>query len=156
MKWERTVQKSYLTSEETCGYENRTRYFTVAEANRALVLVRRIVSDVVAQYNRMLDLHETLESSSTGRTPRHMELLRESLIASVNQLQHCQEELTAVGVDLRDWALGIADFPCLYDGRVVSLCWKLGEPEVAYWHELDEGFAGRRSVKLMLPARAAG
>ncbi|MEX0979285.1 MAG: DUF2203 family protein, partial [Pirellulales bacterium] len=41
---------------------------------------------------------------------------------------------------------GLVDFPCRMDGRIVFLCWKLGEPEVTHWHELDSGYAGRQSL----------
>jgi hypothetical protein len=41
---------------------------------------------------------------------------------------------------------GLVDFPALWDGRLVYLCWKLGEPEVLYWHEIDAGFAGRQPL----------
>jgi hypothetical protein len=41
---------------------------------------------------------------------------------------------------------GLVDFPSLMDGRIVYLCWRLGEPEVLHWHELKSGFAGRQSL----------
>ena len=45
-----------------------------------------------------------------------------------------------------DYDKGLIDFPSLHDGREVYLCWRLGEPQVAYWHELDAGFAGRQKL----------
>jgi len=140
------VQRSYLTSEHECSFDNGRHFFTPAQANKALVLVRRIVADVVTHYTRMLDLHEALESALASRTPRQTDLLRDSLIKCVNRLQSCQEELSAIGVELRDWALGIVDFPCRIDGRIVCLCWRYGEKDVHFWHEAQEGFASRRST----------
>ena len=49
-------------------------------------------------------------------------------------------------VELKDPFIGLIDFPCLMDGREVYLCWRLGEPELAHWHELDSGFAGRKRI----------
>jgi len=45
---------------------------------------------------------------------------------------------------------GLVDFPALVDGKEVYLCWKLGEPEVLFWHDMDAGFAGRQSLTAML------
>jgi hypothetical protein len=53
-------------------------------------------------------------------------------------------ELEALGVQLKDFDRGLVDFPSLRDGRVVLLCWQLGEgDELEWWHDLDAGFAGR-------------
>jgi hypothetical protein len=61
-------------------------------------------------------------------------------------LQDYVEELRHLGVEPKNGPEGLVDFPSLMDGRVVYLCWKLGEPEVLHWHELDAGFQGRQSL----------
>ena len=53
-------------------------------------------------------------------------------------------ELRELGVEFKDPVLGLVDFPAEMDGRVVHLCWKLDEPEVQFWHELNAGFSGRQ------------
>ena len=57
-------------------------------------------------------------------------------------------------MELRDWSLGIVDFPCLAAGSEVRLCWRWGEGQVAHWHEVDEGFANRKPIT-SLPRRPA-
>ena len=53
-------------------------------------------------------------------------------------------ELEALGVQLKDFDRGLVDFPSLREGRVVLLCWQLGEgDELEWWHDMDTGFAGR-------------
>ena len=53
-------------------------------------------------------------------------------------------ELESLGVQLKDFERGLIDFPSLRDGRVVLLCWQLGEgDELEWWHDVDAGFAGR-------------
>lgn len=53
-------------------------------------------------------------------------------------------ELDTLGVQLKDFERGLVDFPSLRDGRVVLLCWQLGEgDELEWWHDVDAGFAGR-------------
>jgi hypothetical protein len=53
------------------------------------------------------------------------------------------EGLEAIGVQVKDPEIGLCDFPSIRGGRLVLLCWRLGEPSVDYWHELDAGYAGR-------------
>jgi len=50
------------------------------------------------------------------------------------------------GVQLKDLEIGLVDFAAEHDGRTVLLCWQYGEPEVAFWHGVDEGFAGRKPL----------
>ena len=57
------------------------------------------------------------------------------------QMHEYERELQQLGVELKDYFTGLIDFPCRMDGREVYLCWRLGEPEVGHWHELDAGFA---------------
>jgi hypothetical protein len=55
-------------------------------------------------------------------------------------------EIDAMGVQVKDLDIGLLDFPCLVDGRIVLLCWKLGEENITHWHGTDEGFAGRKLI----------
>jgi hypothetical protein len=52
-----------------------------------------------------------------------------------------------LGVEVKDLDMGIVDFPSLRDGREVYLCWRVDEPTVAYWHDLDAGFRGRQPLE---------
>ena len=61
-------------------------------------------------------------------------------------------EIHAAGVQVKDLDIGLLDFPCVVDGLTILLCWKLGEPAIAYWHSVEEGFAGRKPID----ARIAG
>jgi hypothetical protein len=55
-------------------------------------------------------------------------------------------EIIAAGVQVKDLDIGLLDFPCLIEGKIVLLCWKMGEPAIAHWHGLEEGFAGRKPI----------
>ncbi len=56
-------------------------------------------------------------------------------------------ELDALGVQIKDYSRGLIDFPSLRDGRVVLLCWQLGEGDhLEWWHDVDTGFAGRQPL----------
>jgi hypothetical protein len=64
----------------------------------------------------------------------------------VETIAECVAALEAAGVQVKDMDEGLVDFPARHGGRDVLLCWKVGEAEVAHWHGLDEGFAGRKPL----------
>lgn len=121
--------------------------FTLASANQALVLVRRVVTDIVRDYNEMLVLRrrreELAESSSAGQDFSDFD---RRIAERFERLNALQRELGAIGCLLKDWASGLVDFPARLDGRPVYLCWCLGEDAITHWHEVNAGFAGRRPV----------
>jgi len=55
-------------------------------------------------------------------------------------------EIDSIGVQVKDLNIGLLDFPCEVEGRVVLLCWKLGEKAITHWHGTEEGFAGRKPI----------
>jgi hypothetical protein len=129
------------------------KYFTAAQANAALPLVRAIVRDITALARDLRDRHERLARLES--TPRESlgEAYKEELQQIQAEFERDQErmreyeaELKGLGVELKDYYTGLVDFPCRMDGREVYLCWRMGEPDVAHWHELDAGFAGRRKL----------
>ena len=71
---------------------------------------------------------------------------RALFLAMAETLRDQIEEILATGCVIKDVESGLVDWPALYEGREIWLCWKYGEQEVGYWHELNSGFAGRRPV----------
>jgi hypothetical protein len=133
------------------------KYFTIDEANHALPLVRAIVADIVRQYREISERKERLAQiqrsrGSKNRSPagdlysEEMVQVEEDLEKDIGVLQGFIEELEGLGVEIKDLGKGLVDFRALMEGREVYLCWLLGEDEVAHWHELDAGFAGRQSL----------
>lgn len=55
-------------------------------------------------------------------------------------------EIDATGVQVKDLDMGLLDFPCVVGGKVILLCWKMGEEKITHWHGLEEGYAGRKLV----------
>lgn len=122
------------------------RYFSVAQANRALVLVRRIVADIVRDYRRLRGLQEAYESYDQKGNQTQAEQARQSYVDVFNHLSELRDELEEIGCELKDYDLGLVDFPARLNGRDVVLCWKLGESTIGFWHELEGGFAGRQPL----------
>jgi len=135
----------------------RKKYFKVEEANQALPLVKAVVSDIVSKYKEIQERKERLlllrpknarrqDSSSDSMYSEELQQAEQDLEAEVVRLQEYIQELQALGIDFKDPVMGLVDFPALMDGREVCLCWKLGESEVAFWHEVEAGFQGRQSL----------
>ncbi len=65
---------------------------------------------------------------------------------SVQHLKDTLEEISALGVQVKDLDMGLLDFPCAVDGEVILLCWKLGEERIGFWHGQEEGYKGRKPI----------
>jgi len=129
------------------------RLFTVEQANASLPLVRAITSDLVRMSREVLDRRERLALLTSNRPANAKDLysqelaqIEEELEKDSHQLQYYVDELLELGVEPKSGPEGLVDFPSLLDGRLVFLCWKLGESEVLHWHELDAGYSGRQSL----------
>jgi hypothetical protein len=126
-------------------------YFTPAQANATLPLVRAIVHDIVELAQTLRDRHKHLgEGQENAATPAHreeQEQFRAEFERGQERMREFEQELEQLGVELKDYFMGLVDFPSLQDGKEVYLCWRLGEPEVAHWHPLDAGFTGRKKIR---------
>ncbi|MGD8451654.1 MAG: DUF2203 domain-containing protein [Phycisphaerae bacterium] len=121
--------------------------FTVEQANRSLVLVSRVVGDIAASYARLMELRSQRQQMAAEiARAEDLPRLQTDIDATVEQLSQLHNELAAIGCVLKDWAGGLVDFPAVHEGRRVWLCWRLGEPSVTHWHELEGGFAGRHPI----------
>ena len=127
--------------------------FTVEEANAMLPLVRAIAQDLAELSRDVTDRRERLAHLLAGREldrddPYSSELaqVEDELRRDVERLQGYVAELRELGVEPKSGEEGLIDFPAMMDGRTVYLCWRLGEPEVLYWHETDTGFQGRQRL----------
>ena len=118
------------------------RRFTLAQANQALPLVRRIVADIVRTHADALALQNRIARLPVKEQPATQAQLDKHL----ERLEDFVDELTEIGCELKDYTLGLIDFIGRHQGRDVYLCWKLGEDHIGYWHELTAGAAGRQPV----------
>ena len=126
-------------------------YFTLDEANATLPYVRSIVTDVVRAYGEWRDCvarYEVMAAKSRsdeGETEEQI-ALRTEVDRIARRIGGYLSELESVGCTFKGFDDGIVDFLSKQDGRDILLCWKLGEPAITHWHELDSGFAGRQPL----------
>ena len=129
------------------------KLFTAAEANAMLPLLRSILRDVTELAHELQDRDERLSRVRNQQRAILEVAHREELQQIEEELVHGRErmkalllELQQLGVELKDPYTGLIDFRSRMDGREVYLCWRLGEPEVSFWHDLDAGYAGRQPL----------
>ena len=127
------------------------RTFTVEQANRTLPYVRRVVEDIVRTYERWQDRLREFEvvaaaSATTPEVAARAEALQRDVQGLAADIDRFSAELEQVGVRIEGYDHGRVDFPAEVEGRRVYLCWRLGEPSVQHWHELDGGFGARRPL----------
>ena len=129
------------------------RYFTPETANEALAEVRPLAERMV-QHHRAIELAQAHQREYAGRIAGNgggldaakLKGLQQSLEGEVRELARCVERINALGVLVKDTGRGLVDFPARREGEDVLLCWHVGEDRVAYWHGLDEGYAGRKPL----------
>ena len=129
------------------------RHFTVEEANALLPTVRPVVERMVeqrrelaTQLERRQELGGITKANGGGFNPRLPAEIDAAVDTAAGELSACVDELTELGVQVKDLDSGLIDFPSFRDGEEVLLCWQLGEDEIAWWHTLDGGFAGRQPL----------
>jgi hypothetical protein len=134
--------------------------FTIEQANRTLPLVQRIVRDIVAEHPRWKDLVSRYELAAAGarsdaESPEQV-ALRKDVDAIARRITGYVDELAEVGCLVKGFEQGLVDFYGLHEGRLVFLCWCLGEDAVTHWHEIEAGFAGRQEITPEFVAKDAG
>jgi hypothetical protein len=134
----------------TAARQTDKKFFTPEQANATLPLVRAIVRDIVeldrAMNERLERLARIDEAALTPAHQEELEMAQGELEENLDRMQEFERELAELGVELKDRSTGLVDFPSRRDGREMLLCWQLGEPDVAHWHDLDAGFRGRRTL----------
>jgi hypothetical protein len=123
------------------------RYFTLPEANEMLDNIRPIVDEI--QEIRQLILKNqpeawpAIEKSAGNGGNRALS----NMVKDFEKLDMLVHQIQDLGVLIKDINLGLLDFPALKDEREVYLCWQYGEGDIAFWHEVEAGFAGRQPIE---------
>jgi len=124
--------------------------FSVEDANALLPRLIPILTELrdrkaeLDQVQRSLaELTPSMQANGHGAEAATLERrLRDVATGITNRVR----AIAVMGVEVKDLDHGLIDFPSLRAGRIVYLCWRLGEGAIANWHELDGGFAGRQPL----------
>jgi hypothetical protein len=101
---------------------------------------------LAAALERRNGLGGAVGGNGGGLRPRDFAEAQTDLEAEAAGIARCVQGIEELGGQVKDLDRGLVDFPALHEGEEVLLCWELGEEEVAHWHGLEEGFAGRRPL----------
>jgi hypothetical protein len=127
-----------------------TRFYSIDQADARLQELAPLLDKLRTDRAEVAVARDELERfRTTNGNADHAEELKareERIHALVYRMERYVSQLVAWDITLRDIETGLVDFPALVNGRQVCLCWRLGEEHVAFWHELDAGFAGRRPL----------
>jgi hypothetical protein len=140
------------------------RTFNLDEAHSLLPVLESLLRTAIAGKKLM----EEVEAEMQALTQRiflnggtHLDVVatarRKAERAKAEQrAKDALAEIDSIGVQVKDIDIGLLDFPCVVDGEVVLLCWKMGEPSITHWHSTQEGFAGRKPIdeRIARPKRA--
>lgn len=123
------------------------RYFTLQEANETLNSIRPLMDEVQAIRQKILadqpEAWSAIERSAGNGGNRALS----NMVQDFEKLDTLVHRIQEMGAILKDINIGLLDFPALRDGREVYLCWQYGEGKIAFWHEIEAGYAGRQPIE---------
>jgi len=128
------------------------QFYTVRDANAKLPDLTRLLQEMQALGLQLAEIQgrgavvkEKIKTNG-DHNPSEDVMLAQSERSLEEALQLAIAQLAEWNIQLKDLQRGLVDFPARLEGRTVFLCWELGEQEVAFWHETDTGFGGRRPI----------
>jgi len=123
------------------------QYFTLQQANAALKIIRPLMEDVQAIRQKILasqpEAWPAIEKSAGNGGNKALS----AMVQDFERLDALIHQIIDTGVQIKDINSGLLDFSAIRNGREVYLCWKYGEDEIAFWHEVEAGFAGRQPIE---------
>ena len=126
------------------------RFYDIDAANARLLELRPVLEQLKADRDALAEaqreIREVLASDGSPGSEERLRAHEVRVRSLVRSMERAVAQIDAWGVTLRDIQSGLVDFPALVSGRQVWLCWRLGEGEIEWWHELSTGIAGRRAL----------
>ncbi len=130
--------------------EQFSRLFTIEEAKSLLPDLRLLVKQALDRLDFLKQESETVirEEGLSPENPRLMERLQENdtIARLIREIRELVEQVNSYGCVCKGVEEGLIDFPCLFSGEIVFLCWQYGEENLTHWHRIEDGFAGRRPL----------
>ena len=120
------------------------RYFTIKSANEALPSVIEKFNNLKKQKNEIMKAEQELQSS-VSNFEEYM-IQKQKLNSEMTKFYQMIEDLESTGVSLKGLDQGLLDFPSKRFDEDVWLCWKDGETEIKFWHDMNSGFNGRKPI----------
>ncbi len=140
-----------MVGNTTPGVRMKSKILSLEEANRMLPLLDKIVNDIMKTWEEIIRKRTELEciekNPNQGTDDNRIQELKSDLNRLIDRINGFIREVEELGCFVEEFKRGIINFPSLYVGRKVFLCWKPGDSEVRYWHELDESYNERSMIQ---------
>jgi len=131
--------------------DQEVHLFTPQEASKLLPDIKPKVKELIERKKVVAKLHEEIEKYNLlGFKTAEVAEKAAQLDALVEDMTRKIAELEDLGVQIKDLYYGLVDFPAEKYGERVVLCWRYGEPDVSFWHKPNEGYNGRKPLKIQL------
>ena len=130
-----------------CAFLMVERTFTLAEASRMLPQLEERLQAVKQEKEILVRSHGEIKKASAKAKYNGGSFAGPRYIRALEQISDSVEAIQEMGVLVKDLDIGLCDFPYQLNGRVVYLCWKLGESEIRFWHEIEAGYGGRQPIE---------
>lgn len=127
--------------------ENVDRIFTLSEANRLLPQLEEHLCAVKSNKAVLLRIKDEIKKAAANAHLGGGSYAGRHYIHALQEISANLQAIHEMGVLVKDVDMGLCDFPYLMQGRIVFLCWKLGEPEIRWWHEVHTGFTSRQPIE---------
>jgi hypothetical protein len=124
-----------------------THYFTIDEANAALAIIRPWLEEILLIREEILQQKPETWPIIQKAAGNGGGAAASKLAQKFDRLDGLVHHIQDTGVLIKDLNTGLLDFPALRNGHEVYLCWRWGEGDIAFWHEVDSGFAGRQPIE---------
>jgi hypothetical protein len=130
------------------------RYFTLAEARAALPVVGRSIREAVQAKAHYMEAEQAIQNlaqrilmmGGLNVDTAAAEAWKAQYDSNAQTLKNSMERIEDLGVLVKDLDIGLVDFPTLFRGEEVYLCWRMDEDDIDHWHGVNEGFNGRRPI----------
>jgi hypothetical protein len=122
------------------------RLFTLAEAQGLIKPLKSLIEEICESWNRICELNPEIQKARDAAAFDGFSKSGVEYVEAVSHLMLLIHHVKDMGVILKDAEKGLCDFPYMRKGKVVYLCWQLGEERIEYWHDIETGFAGREPL----------
>ena len=124
--------------------EEEIKTFTLREAQSLIPRLRKLLQEIASEREALTDMNAELTRAREKAEVGGGSELGPAYLQHMFRFSEAVDQVQSLGVLIKDFKTGLIDFPYLHDGRIVYLCWKLGEGDIDWWHEIEAGFAGRQ------------
>jgi hypothetical protein len=124
--------------------EEEIKTFTLQEAQSLIPMLRKLLELISREREVLADMNAELTRAREKAEFGGGSVMGPAYLRHLTRFSEAVDNVQSLGVLIKDYKAGLIDFPYLYEGRIVYLCWRLGEGEIDWWHETEAGFAGRK------------